>query len=152
MSGEPLSGEPASGEPADGGPASDRATTDVAKPRSLWHRLLPWGLALYTAGLVTGTHLPPEIGPEPLIPDKVIHFGAYLGLAWLLGLTLASRGRRVWVAVPLLLVFGAVDELTQIPVGRTADVWDWLADAAGIMVGTTIAWAMTRADDSSTSQ
>jgi VanZ family protein len=37
-----------------------------------------------------------------------------------------------WIAVA---VWAAIDELTQIPVGRVADFWDWLADVAGAAAG-----------------
>jgi VanZ family protein len=44
--------------------------------------------------------------------------------------------RRAVVAVAIALAaFGAVDEITQPLFGRTADVFDWAADCAGIAVG-----------------
>ena len=117
-------------------PATAAPTTANQPGRlPIWRRLLPWVTLAYACGLVVGTHLPPSEGPDPEIPDKVLHFGAYLGFGWLLAMSLLRFGRPAWWAIPALLVFGAVDELTQIPVGRTADFWDWLADAAGIALG-----------------
>jgi VanZ family protein len=29
-------------------------------------------------------------------------------------------------------VYGALDELLQIPVGRHCDLWDWVADMGGV--------------------
>jgi VanZ family protein len=45
-------------------------------------------------------------------------------------------GPRAAIGVVVgLAVYGALDELTQIPVGRYADVYDWLADCAGALAG-----------------
>jgi len=32
-------------------------------------------------------------------------------------------------------VYGVLDEVTQIPVGRSCDLYDWFADVIGIAVG-----------------
>ena len=123
---------------------AETAAADAAPP--LLHRLTLATLVVYAIALVVGTHMPQEDGPPPVIPDKVLHFGAYLGLSWLLAMTLAQRGiaaaRVAAITIPSLLLFGAIDEVTQIPVGRTADPLDWLADAAGILLGTGAAVVM----------
>lgn len=41
----------------------------------------------------------------------------------------------VWLVGTL---YGAFDEITQIPVGRHADVRDWISDIAGIVLGLTL--------------
>lgn len=93
--------------------------------------------------LLTATHLPPN---SMLLPaeahnlDKVFHFTAYAILAGLLattwqfssGILSARHLRWVWCAVA---VFGALDELTQISVGRDCSIWDWSADALGAICG-----------------
>jgi VanZ family protein len=102
-----------------------------------------WKLALagYALALVVGTHLPPTFKGIPRDnSDKLWHFGAYLGLAWLLAIAWeTSTGRLngrhlrlLWVAIA---IFGAVDEVTQLLVDRDATVGDWAADAAGAAVG-----------------
>jgi VanZ family protein len=45
--------------------------------------------------------------------------------------------RFAWLAI---VAFAIVDELTQLLVGRTAEVADWMADAAGAAVGLIIFW------------
>lgn len=72
--------------------------------------------------------------------DKVAHFGEY-GLLGLLGYTaLTIRGKRgMWrpalVAVAGL-AWGALDEWIQAHTpGRESTFTDWLADAAGILIG-----------------
>jgi VanZ family protein len=93
--------------------------------------------------IFTGTHLPPTM---PLLPtevhniDKVYHFTAYAILAGLLatvwqlssGVLTARHLRWTWIAV---VIYGALDEITQIPVSRDCDFWDWVADAIGTACG-----------------
>lgn len=97
-------------------------------------------LAIYWCSMFIGTHIP---NPEALIPkdvsDKSLHFWAYGGLAVLLAgytmtagpLSLRAFG-KLWL---IIAAYGVADELLQIPVGRHADTYDWLAD----MLGTTTA-------------
>lgn len=106
-------------------PATDRSV--------LWRALL----AGYWISLLVATHLPKRVAGLPTNQaDKLVHFVAYAVLAWLLAMAWqASVGRLnarhlkfVWLVVVL---YGAVDEMTQPLVGRTASLADWLADAAG---------------------
>lgn len=84
------------------------------------------------------THVPVPRFETGLPVDKVGHFlmygvlGALAGLGWL-----RSRlpHQPVWPILVCLLV-GLADELHQIRVpGRSAEFGDWVADAAGILVG-----------------
>lgn len=91
-------------------------------------------------GIFLGTHLPMTGVPAVSQLDKLFHFGAYLTLtvcllaSWELsrGTLQASHYFMVWLFGTL---YGIFDEVTQIPVGRTCDGYDWLADVAGIVVG-----------------
>ena len=100
--------------------------------------------AFYWASLAVATHWPPPKPPsDGGIADKVLHFLAYAILAWLL--CWAWRPRKAtatwrW-AIPialLLAVYGAIDERTQLLVGRSCELFDWLADLAGIAAGIAI--------------
>ena len=93
-------------------------------------------LVLYWSSLAVGTHLPPDDLPDTGTSDKVLHFGAFLGLGWLLATVLGQHGRARWRAVPILLAYAAVDEWTQPLVGRECELLDWVCDAAGAVVGT----------------
>ena len=106
--------------------------------RSIVWRVL---LAGYWLTLLVATHLPKTVAGLPADQtDKLIHFVAYAVLAWLLATAWqASVGRLnarhlkfVWMVVVL---YGAIDEVTQPIVGRTLSFADWLADAAGAAVG-----------------
>ena len=82
------------------------------------------------------THIPiPQSAPDIRNIDKVIHLIAYFPLGLLL-LTCRVRGCQHWRGCLLVIaIYGICDELLQIPVGRTASVWDWVADVAGASLG-----------------
>ncbi len=101
-------------------------------------------LLVYWLALFVSTHIPV---PADLLrapgSDKIAHFLAYAGLALLFGLWVR---RTPWgsqlhplAAFLALAAWAALDELLQIPVNRTADPLDWVADAAGILVGLAVA-------------
>lgn len=100
-----------------------------------------YSLAAFWLVLVTATHVPLMAELPPIeTSDKVLHASAYLILAFLLASAWELNAGRLnarhltvaWLAV---IVWAAIDEITQIPVGRDADFWDWLADASGAAVG-----------------
>jgi VanZ family protein len=94
-------------------------------------------LAGYWLALFVGTHIPitPELIDVLNASDKTLHFTAYAGLAALLAANARLRGplqlRHYVLVWGLTAAYGVVDEITQIPVGRTCDVRDWLADVSG---------------------
>ncbi len=97
-------------------------------------------LVLYWAALFVATHVPMSIIDMGHNRDKVAHFSAYAGLTFLLAWVLCYRRRltlRDWIALlGVAAIYGAVDELFQswVP-GRSADLWDWLADVGGAVFG-----------------
>jgi VanZ family protein len=97
-------------------------------------------LALYWPLAFVATHVPMRDLPSSTLPlDKVFHFCSFAILGGLLTSGLALRNGWQWTwalwAVAIAAVYGIVDELTQIPVGRTADPLDWLADVMGATMG-----------------
>jgi VanZ family protein len=100
-----------------------------------------WGLTIvYWAGLFVLTHLPLPKLPYVPVADKTAHFVSYglLAVGVIVSLRLRDRGGGGDPAVKVLavlLVYGVVDELTQIPVGRSCEMADWYADAAGAAAG-----------------
>jgi len=104
-------------------------------------------LATYWSALVYGTHR----ASLPAIPtnfDKVLHFSAYAGLAFILSLSVFWSRKVPWWHFALMFLavaaFGGCDELTQPPFGRTADWFDWFADLAGASVGVVFGTAANR--------
>ncbi len=93
-------------------------------------------LAVYWLAMFAGTHYPKPEQISPNVSDKLLHFGAYAGLTLLLVFVVVVRRPLrwrdgVWMSL-LLAVYGALDELLQIPVGRHCDIQDWIADMGGV--------------------
>ena len=99
-------------------------------------------LAVFWASLFLATHLPlPSAGIGRYFSDKLLHFGAYTGLAFLLCWAIFSRRSFTITTCVVVLVivsaYATVDELLQIPIaGRMAEFGDWAADVAGAVCGT----------------
>ena len=78
-----------------------------------------------------------EIAPMPDGSDKVIHFIIYL----FLGIFFQRALKKFNFLFPIILgiFYGASDEFHQsfVP-GRFPSVWDWVADAMGIITGVLI--------------
>jgi len=99
-------------------------------------------VALFLAMFV-GTHIPGGMQPEVGYSDKLLHFSAYMVLAilalasWELstGPLQPKHYLIVWLAG---MLYGAFDEITQIPVGRSCDFADWIADTSGVLAGLAI--------------
>ena len=87
-----------------------------------------------------GTSLPQDAVPiQTSNIDKVLHFTIYTVFAFLLTRQIAvdtSGGRAMAGAVLIAAAFAAADEWHQgfIP-GRFPEFADWLADAAGAIIG-----------------
>lgn len=107
------------------------------KPRTLLFLAATAGYWLVIFG---GTHAPGNPFPGGGNRDKIAHFGAFAGLAFLLcGCVACFRPMRpaYYVAIlGLVACYGIVDELTQLLVSnRSADPLDWLADMSGAILG-----------------
>ena len=103
--------------------------------------------ALSWAGLIFYLSSQPSIETPALFPgeDKLFHLIAFDILGFLaMGAWQASHEgyptRQVWLVVLAVMLYGILDEFHQYFVpGRSADVYDVLADAVGGLLG---AWAM----------
>ena len=116
-------------------------TTNLARLQRL-ASFARWGTLLLLLTMFLGTHLP--IGKETFIMvspgDKTLHVLSYMVLAvstlvsWELtvGLLQPLHYFTVWL---LGTLYGAFDEVTQIPCGRSCDGLDWLSDIVGIVLG-----------------
>lgn len=117
--------------------------TEPNKRSQRWAGWVTVTLVVYWVAMFIGTHVPsPDLGDVPAGSDKVLHFGAYGGLAFLLGLRIALRTGRfrkldAAIVFGITIVYSIIDELLQmIPVlRRTADFYDILADAVGSLCG-----------------
>lgn len=104
-------------------------------------------LVIFWMTMFVGTHLPRVPMPHVSNIDKLFHFGGFAGLSFLMAWAIPTQyGRPRWNVLVAALVsvgYAAIDEFSQIPVGRTADVLDWLADTAGVIAGLS-AYLVTR--------
>jgi hypothetical protein len=100
---------------------------------------------LYLITLFTLTHMPmPELVYRANVSDKWLHFLAYMNLFFLVWFSFFPDKKASWRNWGTWLIFlgavlsGAVDELSQPYTGRTCDIWDFVADAEGILAGLVI--------------
>jgi VanZ family protein len=99
-----------------------------------------WSLTIvYWCGLYVLTHVPVAVPVAVPVTDKTAHFVSYALLACAVFISMHLTRRRPAAALGIfvlgvMLVYGAFDELTQIPVGRDGNILDWYADAAGAAV------------------
>jgi len=101
-------------------------------------RWLVWGATgIFWIICVVLTHvreLPALPGPDY---DKARHYLGYGALAgaWYLSYWIWRPATRwIWLIVLITgAAYGALDEITQPPFGRTCDFFDWLADMGGTL-------------------
>lgn len=102
-------------------------------------RLAPILLAIYWILIFTGTHLPSVPMPSVRNLDKVQHFVAFSGLAFLLAWSIPTSGRdprtKMIFAFLISVCYGMFDELTQQFVGRNTELADFVADCCGALAG-----------------
>lgn len=106
-------------------------TNHSAASRSRWF----WALTLAGA-IVLASGNNPAAPPVSFVGiDKVAHFGVFGLLATVvLRMPAVWRrvGRRGWIAVAAVSLFGATDEWHQsFTPGRSVELADWIADTAG---------------------
>ena len=108
------------------------------------HRVFGILLACYWGMLFLGTHIPlPRLGELPKHSDKGMHLIAYAGLSFLLLLWISTvrklEFRHFVIVFAVTALYAAADELMQIPVNRTCDIYDALADCLGSVIGLLLA-------------
>jgi VanZ family protein len=100
-------------------------------------------LVFYWILLLTLTSLPVHSVPSVGVNDKLEHTLAYLGLSFLLCLTLLLQTRSlvlrkhaVFFTLLIVFAYGVADELHQLFIpGRSCEFLDFIADAVGGVVG-----------------
>jgi VanZ family protein len=116
-----------------------------------WLKRAFWAATgFYWVGLFILTHTPL---PPPLVivkSDKTAHFWGHglLAAAVFTSLRLAGRRDPLLLALAIGLMYGALDEWLQIPIpGRSCELIDWFADAAGVAVAVCLGALITRWHD-----
>ncbi len=112
------------------------------QPYKVFHkvaRIASICLFIYWFAIFAGTHLPSSSLPSITASDKLCHFLAFGGLAFLLAWAIPSNGSptgHVFLAAKIGFAYSIMDELTQklIP-GRSCDILDMAADWVGVVIG-----------------
>ena len=128
-----------------------------ASPRPRWEIRLgraAHGLLIAAwLGAFTATHVPVDRLRGLDVSDKSLHLVGYAGLSSLLWIALLFRRWPLWRRAALVLaamvVYGALDELTQPlpPFHRSCSGWDWFFDCLGAAISVCIleaAWRLGR--------
>jgi VanZ family protein len=94
------------------------------------------------------THVPAESVPQTGLTESSSHLLGFLGLTGVFWGALAAygtaAGRRMGVAIVVMAVYAAVDEITQGLVRRSPAVSDWLMDIIGTLCAVAALEAVAR--------
>jgi VanZ family protein len=101
-------------------------------------------LAIYWITIFVFTTIPVNTLPKIFdVQDKLEHFIAFFILSIFLFLALHFQNKNIFikknvviVTILCVLIYGAIDEIHQMLIpGRTADIFDWIADSLGGSIG-----------------
>lgn len=105
-------------------------------------RLLLWTLIIAWAGAFLASHVPLPRFPPQMPGDKALHVAGFFVLTSLFLLALASHrlglDRRLPLTVCAMMLYGALDEITQPLARRTRDLHDWYADVVGVLLAVAV--------------
>lgn len=114
----------------------------LRSPLGLWAPVVAYAALIFFFSAQSDAPLPSSIS------DKRAHFVAYMGFSLTVGRAVArgvASGATLRAAVAtwvITVAYAATDEWHQAYVpGRSSDVYDWYADAAGAVVGAGLCWA-----------
>lgn len=108
---------------------------------SVWLRRCTIAAAVgWTVLMIVGSSIPSV--PKEIAPlfafDKILHFIEYAGFSWLWGLVVRTRfpdllRGRTWLMIVVIgAIWGGLDEIYQGEIGRSRDLFDWVADLIGV--------------------
>jgi hypothetical protein len=105
------------------------------------HRSVLLALGIYWPFIFWLTHIPvPALARQSGMSDKTMHVMAYFVLTFLVWFAVSPyekvRWNRAkhWFVVLAVILYGAMDELLQAKVGRSADIHDFAANCFGVVL------------------
>jgi VanZ like family len=108
----------------------------------------------YWLAMFLATHIElPRVESAPKNTDKAVHLVMYAGFAFLLCLWLSAKGlpsRKILVLVFLAAVlYAGLDEILQtLTATRTAELWDFVMDLFGSILGLSAYYIVRRSGSS----
>jgi hypothetical protein len=103
------------------------------------HKYSLIALGLYWPLVFTLTHIPvPKWAGQSGMSDKTMHVMAYFALTFLVWCVVSPYQRvqwnssKTWWVIAAVALYGAVDEVIQGMVGRSADIHDYVANLFGV--------------------
>ena len=106
------------------------------RTKLLHYAALGWTLVMFIGCSIPGDGLPHAFTSR----DKLLHVGIFLifGFLW------RWLGYRAWVVLLAGASYGLLIEIWQgvMPINRSFDLYDALADTAGTALGIGLAWVM----------
>ena len=104
-----------------------------------------WLAGVVRGSLVSGTEMS---SLEKVVPflhyDKLVHYGAYVGLAFL-SLSAFERRRGIVVALSMILLGAAMEFLQHFSPGRSPDITDAIVNTLGVLSGISVGLLVTGA-------
>ena len=94
--------------------------------------------------VVIGSLTPAAEMPEIEVSDKIQHFAAYAGLAFLAKIAWRPPGFLGWPLASVVIAGPAIELLQFLVPGRSASVGDAVADVMGVAVGVLCGVAVRR--------
>ncbi|MET4699309.1 VanZ family protein [Constrictibacter sp. MBR-5] len=94
--------------------------------------------------VVVGSLTPAAEMPEIEVSDKIQHFAAYAGLAFLAKIAWRPPGFLGWPLASVVIAGPAIELLQSLVPGRSASVGDAVADVIGVGIGVICAVAVRR--------
>ena len=110
----------------------------MLNPRLFRLAAIGWAVIILTGCLTPGPNIPHAL----TLYDKLIHVAIFVpfGFLWVL-----TGYRPGWVLLAGLLYGGFIEILQGLlPIHRTADFWDAVADLVGTLVGVGLAWVFAK--------
>lgn len=109
--------------------------TPTARHSSALRRTILIICVTFWLAAFVATHVPMSTVPGVHVGDKTLHLVGYFLLTGAFLLAMITHGklrpRRIVLAVAIMALYGAFDELTQPIVNRSAEWSDFLADLGG---------------------
>ena len=103
-----------------------------------------WLAGVVWGSLVSGNEMSSLESALPLLQyDKLVHYGAYAGLA-LLSMLAFERRRGIVTALSMILLGAVIELLQHFSPGRTPDIADATANAFGVLSGIAVGLFLTR--------